>query len=99
VLENDSRTMLGCLGRAFVAQEAMGVKAINKTRVDRTEKNRMRTNLEEVFQLQKELEKRLNDFLQVETVDNYRLFWQELKNQQTENLHTIYNYMVRKCNR
>lgn len=72
---------------------------MNNERIDRPDKNRMRTNLEEILLLQKQLEKRIEDFLEVETVENYRIFWRELKNQYNQNIQNTYNYMVRKCNR
>jgi len=75
------------------------VITINKQRVERPDKNRMRKNLEDIQLLQKELEKRIEDFEQAETVEDYRLFWQALKNQYTQNIKTVSNYMVRKCNR
>lgn len=77
----------------------MGVKSINNERIDRPDKNRMRTSLEEILLLQKQLEKRIDDFLQVESVENYRIFWRELKNQYSQSIQNTYNYMVRKCNR
>ena len=77
----------------------MGVTAINNERINRPDKNRMRANLEEILLLQKQLEQRIDNFLQVETVETYQLFWQELKNLNNQNIKTISNYMVRKCNR
>jgi hypothetical protein len=77
----------------------MGVTSINNARIDRPDKNRMRGNLEEILLLQKQLEERVDNFLQAETVENYRIFWQELKNQYNQNMSKTYNYMVRKCNR
>ena len=59
----------------------------------------MRKNLEEFLVLQKELEKRIGIFQKDELVEEYRLFWQELKSQYNQNTQTISNYMVRKCNR
>lgn len=77
----------------------MEVISISNARIDRPDKNRMRSNLEEVLLLQKQLEKRIDNYLEAETVENYRLFWQELKNQYNQNINSTYNYMVRKCNR
>lgn len=77
----------------------MGVISINNPRIDRPDKNRMRSNLEEILLLQKQLEQRIDNYLQTETVENYRIFWQELKNQYDQNIQNTYNYMVRKCNR
>jgi hypothetical protein len=77
----------------------MGVDSISNARIDRPDKNRMRGNLEEIILLQKQLEEQIDNFLQVETVENYRVFWQELKNQYKQNISDTYNYMLRKCNR
>ncbi len=77
----------------------MGVISINNARIDRPDKNRMRGNLEEILLLQKQLEERVDNFLQAETVENYRIFWQELKKQYNQSIQNTYNYMVRKCNR
>jgi len=77
----------------------MGVISINNARIDRPDKNRMRGNLEEILLLQKQLEQQVDNLLQAETVENYRIFWQELKKQYNQNIQNTYNYMVRKCNR
>lgn len=73
--------------------------AINNARIDRPDKNRMRGNLEEILQMQKQLEQRIDSYLQDETVEIYKKFWQELKKQYQQNIQNTYNYMVRKCNR
>ena len=67
--------------------------------IDRQEKNRMRTSLEEIIRLQRELEQRVDELLAAETVENYRLYWQELKQYYADNRRSIHNYMARKCNR
>lgn len=77
----------------------MGVAPISKSRIERPEKNRMRKCLEEIQLLQKELEHRVDEFLQVETIEEYQHFWQKLKNQYRQNILTTSDYMVRKCNR
>jgi hypothetical protein len=68
-------------------------------RIERPDKNRMRRNLEEIQLLQKELEYRLDEFLQVEPVEDYRHFWQKLRDQYRQNILNTSDYMVRKCNR
>jgi len=77
----------------------MGVIAINNARIDRPDKNRMRANLEEILLLQKQLEQQIDNYLQTETVDIYKNFWQDLKKKYNQNIQNTYNYMVRKCNR
>lgn len=67
--------------------------------ISRSDKSRMRENLEEILALQKEMEKRIDKFHKDEVVEDYRLFWQELKSQYNQNTQIISNYMVRKCNR
>ena len=83
----------------FSRKGQMGVISINNARIDRPDKNRMRGNLEEILLVQKQLEERVDNFLQAETVENYRIFWQELKKQYNQSMQNTYNYMVRKCNR
>ena len=77
----------------------MEVLSIIQSPISRSDKNRMRENLEEILLLQKEMEKRIDNFQQDELVKEYRLFWQELKSLYNQNLQTVSNYMVRKCNR
>ena len=67
--------------------------------IDRQEKNRMRASLEEIIRCQRELEQRVDELLAAETIESYRLFWQELKQHYADNRRSIHNYMVRKCNR
>jgi hypothetical protein len=77
----------------------MEVLSIIQSTISRSDKNRMRKNLDEILVLQKELEKRIAIFQKDELVEDYRLFWQELKNLYNQNTQTVSNYMVRKCNR
>lgn len=77
----------------------VGVIAINYTRIDRTDKNRMRGNLEEILRLEKQIEKQIESYLQSETVEPYKNFWQDLKKQYHLNIQNTHNFMVRKCNR
>jgi hypothetical protein len=77
----------------------MGVIAINNPRIDRPDKNRMRGNLEEILKLQKQIEELVESYLQAETVETYKKFWQDLKKQYDQNIQNTYNFMVRRCNR
>lgn len=77
----------------------MEVLSIIQSSISRSDKNRMRENLEEILVLQKEMEKRIDNFQKDEVVEDYRLFWQELKSQYNQNTQIVSNYMVRKCNR
>ncbi|MEA4924781.1 MAG: hypothetical protein VB084_05655 [Syntrophomonadaceae bacterium] len=73
--------------------------AINNARIGRPDKNRMRGNLEEILEMQKQIEQRIENLLQAETVETYKNFWQDLKKQCHQNAKNTYNFMVRKCNR
>ncbi len=77
----------------------MGVISTAKSKIDRPEKNRMRKNLEEIILMQKELKERIDNFLELESVEDYQQFWEELKNQQNQNIQRVSSYMARKCNR
>jgi hypothetical protein len=59
----------------------------------------MRQNLEEILAMQKDVEKRIVNFLDDEQVEDYRVYWLGLKKQYNENNKNLANYMVRKCNR
>jgi hypothetical protein len=79
--------------------EQVEVIFIIQSTISRSDKNRMRKNLDEILVLQKELEKKIGSFQKDELVDDYRLFWQDLKIQYNHNTQTVSNFMVRKCNR
>jgi hypothetical protein len=87
------------ISRAFVIDAQRGGISTAKSKIDRTEKNRMRKNLEEIVLLQKELEARVDNFLKDESIEDYQLFWEELKKQQNQNIQRVTSYMTRKCNR
>lgn len=68
-------------------------------KIERRQKNIMRGQLEEVLQIQKDIDKKIDDFHEVTEVPEYQRFWQELKQTNSATIQKLSNYMVRKCNR
>ncbi|KUG05189.1 hypothetical protein ASZ90_017375 [hydrocarbon metagenome] len=68
-------------------------------RIDRQQKNIMRSQLEEVLTIHRNLDEKLAIFQQQSVNSEYRRFWNELKEQNSENVKTISRFMVLKCNR
>lgn len=68
-------------------------------KINRQQKNAMRMQLEKVLQMQKDLDKKIDNFQKDCEVDEYRKFWQEIKKQNKENILHVSRFMVRKCNR
>lgn len=68
-------------------------------RIDRRKKNIMRAQLEEVLQIQKDLEHKIEGYEKQTEPEEYRQFWRELKGKNGESIRRISTYMVNKCNR
>ncbi len=68
-------------------------------KVDRQEKNIMRSQLEEILTIHRTLDTKIETFRKVSVSSEYRRFWNELKDQNTENVKAISRFMVLKCNR
>lgn len=68
-------------------------------RIERRQKNIMRSQLEKVLEMQKEMERKIDDFHKETEVPEYQQFWQELKQNNTETMQRLSRFMVRKCNR
>lgn len=68
-------------------------------RIERRQKNIMRGQLEQVLEMQKQVESKINDFHNETAVPEYQQFWQELKQEHTQTMQKLARFMVRKCNR
>ncbi|MDD2620354.1 MAG: hypothetical protein PHC92_06770 [Syntrophomonadaceae bacterium] len=68
-------------------------------RIERKDKNRMRSNLEQLLRAQQELDKNIALFQEESPVEEYKSFLKELRASNSENMHTVSRFMVRKCNR
>jgi len=68
-------------------------------RIERRQKNIMRGQLEQVLEMQKQVESKINDFHNETVVPEYQQFWQELKQEHTQTMQKLARFMVRKCNR
>lgn len=68
-------------------------------RIERKEKNLMRSHLEQLLQMQKELDENIGIYEQQIQAEEYKSFLNELRNNNSENMQIVSRYMVRKCNR
>jgi len=69
------------------------------TRIDRKQKNQMRYHLEQILNIYKKLEEKIDDYVEKTEVEDYQNFWQELKVKNNENIRFVSRYMITKCNR
>jgi len=68
-------------------------------RIDRLQKNRMRSQLESVLDVHRQLETTIESYEGQTEVEEYRRFWNELRETNRENIQHLSRYMVTKCNR
>lgn len=68
-------------------------------RIERRQKNIMRSQLEKVLEMQKEINHQIDNFHSESEVPEYQQFWDELKQNNTEIMTRLSRFMVRKCNR
>ncbi|WP_061212874.1 hypothetical protein [Syntrophomonas wolfei] len=72
---------------------------MSSLKINRQDKNLMRKQLEEILSIQKDLDKKINNYQQESVVEEYRGFWQELGQNNKDSIQRVSRYMVRKCNR
>lgn len=72
---------------------------MSSIKISRQDKNLMRKQLEEILSIQKDLDKKINNYQQESVVEEYRGFWQELGQNNKDSIQRVSRYMVRKCNR
>ncbi len=68
-------------------------------RIDRKQKNIMRSQLEKVLEMQKEIDHKIDNFRKDTEVPEYQQFWEELRTTNVETMQRQSRFMVRKCNR
>ncbi len=68
-------------------------------RIDRKQKNIMRSQLEKVLEMQKEIDHKIDSFREETEVPEYQQFWEELRTNNIETMQRLSRFMVRKCNR
>lgn len=68
-------------------------------KINRQQKNLMRTQIEEVLQLQKDIDKKIDTYASTTEPQEYQKFWHELKTKNQETIQKVSRYMVAKCNR
>jgi uncharacterized protein VirK/YbjX len=70
-----------------------------KIRIERQQKNIMRSQLEEILAIHRTLEKKIDLYRKESTHSEYSRFWNDLRANNNENIKTISRFMVLKCNR
>ena len=68
-------------------------------RIERKEKNLMRSQLETILAIQKDIGSKIDSFQEEVEAEEYLSFWKELKVKNNEDIKRVSTYMVRKCNR
>ena len=66
-------------------------------RIDRKQKNIMRSQLEKVLEMQKEIDHKIDNFRNETEVPEYQQFWDELRTNNIETMQRLSRFMVRKC--
>ncbi len=72
---------------------------MTNTRIARPDKDKMRSHLEEILHMQKDLVKKIEFYTEEIGVAEYQAFWRDLSKSHNDLNRKVYNYMVRKCNR
>lgn len=68
-------------------------------RIDRRQKNLMRSHIEDVVRHFKDLEEKIELYETDTEPEEYRSFWKDLRNRNQEQIQVVSRYMVMKCNR
>ncbi len=77
----------------------MAQSAVQSIRVSRQQKNLMRSQLEDILQVQQQIENQIEAYQQQTEYPEYNRFWNEIKQRNQENIQVVARYMVMKCNR
>ena len=77
----------------------MAQSAVQSIRVSRQQKNLMRSQLEDILQVQQQIENQIEAYQQQTEYPEFNRFWNEIKQRNQENIQVVARYMVMKCNR
>ena len=72
---------------------------VRDIRISRQQKNQMRSQLEDILQVHKMLDSRIENYQQQTEHPEYHRFWEEMKQRNQQNIQVVSRYMVMKCNR
>jgi hypothetical protein len=78
---------------------SLAQSAVQSIRVSRQQKNLMRSQLEDILQVQQQIENQIEAYQQQTEYPEYNRFWNEIKQRNQENIQVVARYMVMKCNR
>ncbi len=68
-------------------------------KIDRASKNLMRSQVEDVLKIQREIDKKIDIYREETGINEYINFWDDLKLKNNDTIKTISRFMVLKCNR
>lgn len=68
-------------------------------KIDRQEKNIMRAKIEDVLQMQKDIDVKINSYAATSQPVEYQKFWQDLQTRNQDTIRKVSRYMIAKCNR
>lgn len=68
-------------------------------KIDRASKNLMRSQVEDVLKIQREIDKKIDIYREETGINEYVNFWDDLKLKNNDTIKTISRFMVLKCNR
>lgn len=77
----------------------MSQSALREVKISRQQKNQMRAQLEDILQVHKMLDSRIENYQQQTDHPEYLRFWEEIKQRNQQNIQVVARYMVMKCNR
>jgi len=72
---------------------------LTNIRIERKQKTIMRQHLERLAELQREMERLIDNCYQEVEAAEYLTFLQDLRKRNIETIRILTDYMVRKCNR
>lgn len=77
----------------------MSQSALREVKISRQQKNQMRAQLEDILQVHKMLDSRIENYQQQTDHPEYLRFWEEIKQRNQQNIQVVARYMVMNCNR
>ncbi len=93
--------MPGTNNRAFDIYKGVetNITVNSRGKIGRPEKNIMRSQLEEILAIHRNLDKKIDSYREASSNGEYRRFWKDLQEENTEKVKSISRFMVLKCNR
>lgn len=95
--KNLEGTLCSALTPGIIFHREEGSGRVGK--IDRKQKNLMRSQLEMILAQYREIEGQIENFQKPEDPEEYQRFWRELLEQNRQQIQSLSRYMVTRCNR